>query len=297
MSKNTPRIAAIVHIYYPEFWPELVGCLRNIDEPFDLFVTVRSDPEGDAICGKVLEDFPFARISRSENVGYDIWPFLSVINTLDLSVYDIIIKLHTKRDVSKYDIINRVDVSGGKWRQYLLRFISSEKAWAATKKRFDSPNIGAVASQEVILSYQQTPRAGRSTYRRALLLAYHILHKRPPRNYNFVAGTMFAVRASLLKSLQGVFNCRDFAKADKFHTEGLAHEVERLLGLVVAIEGMELVPWKGNLAVFRFWSMLRFYTIKFFYQRKVKKNGVVVYKVLRIPIWRAKVPLEDDSLG
>lgn len=289
MSIDTPRIAAIVHVYYPGFWDELARCLRNINDPFDLFVTVRSDSVGDAICGKIKEDFPCARISRPENVGYDIWPFLSVVNDIDLSAYDIVIKLHTKRDMRPLTIINKVDMSGAKWRRYLMSFVNTDKAWTKTKKRLMRHDTGAVSALEPIISYRQTPRPGRGSYRRALLLAYHILHKRPPRHYQYVAGTMFAIKASLLKPLHGVFYSRDFEVADESHTEGLAHTIERLFGLLVATSGFRLVPWRGSVKMLRLKHALMRHTGDYFYQRKEKKNGDVIYKILRIPVWRTYV--------
>ena len=286
---KTPNIAAIVHIYYPEFWPELAGCLRNIKEPFDLFVTVRSDAGGDAICGKIIEDFPFAHITRPENVGYDIWPFLSVINAIDLSPYDIVIKLHTKRDMLMAAPLNGFDMSGAKWRQNLLRFISTDKAWVATKRQFTNPKTGAVASLSTILSYSTTPEPGRISCRRALLLAHRIFHKRLSRRYKYVGGTMFAIRASLLKPLQGIFYSKDFARSGEVRTEDLAHEIERLFGACVSAAGMRIVPYRGNLVVHGIWFFLKRHVLKFFYQRKIKKNGDVIYRILRIPVWRTYV--------
>ena len=32
-------ILTVVHIYYPELWPELKKCLTNITAPYDLYVT------------------------------------------------------------------------------------------------------------------------------------------------------------------------------------------------------------------------------------------------------------------
>ena len=64
-----PRILAIVHIFYPDIWKELQGCLLNISESFDLYVTAtEKDKE---IFNDVVRSFPDAKTAVVENKGYD----------------------------------------------------------------------------------------------------------------------------------------------------------------------------------------------------------------------------------
>lgn len=57
------RIAVIVHVFYPESWPELARCIRNIDGDRDLFVTFVDET---AVEG-ARRDFPDAHLVRCEN--------------------------------------------------------------------------------------------------------------------------------------------------------------------------------------------------------------------------------------
>ena len=84
-----------VHVYYPQLWSELAACVRNIDGACDLVVTYVDEA---AVQG-ARRDFPEARFLKCENRGYDIWPFVAALQASDLSAYDAIVKLHTKRDV------------------------------------------------------------------------------------------------------------------------------------------------------------------------------------------------------
>ena len=33
------RIAVVAHVYYPELWPELAACIRNVGGDHDLYVS------------------------------------------------------------------------------------------------------------------------------------------------------------------------------------------------------------------------------------------------------------------
>ena len=101
------RIAVVVYVFYSELWMELADCIRRVDVPYDLFITY-SDERSVA---KAKLDFPGAIFVQCENKGYDIWPFLKILNILDLKKYTHIIKLHTKRDILTEGVcqINSVD--------------------------------------------------------------------------------------------------------------------------------------------------------------------------------------------
>ena len=60
------KILATVHVFYPEFWPELAACLRNVSAPCDVVATL---PEGSGFADAVRRDFPDARILFCENRG------------------------------------------------------------------------------------------------------------------------------------------------------------------------------------------------------------------------------------
>ena len=291
-SPKMKKIAIVVHLFYPEHYAELAGCLRNITEPHDLFMTIRNDQPGDLLCNTVQQDFPEARISRPSNVGYDIWPFFSVFNELDLASYDYIVKLHTKRDFDGHGQINYYDISGKKWRRRLLSFVSSRNAWRASLSQIEKPNVGIVGALECILRNVNQP-----VDKKAVELAARILNKNMGRRcrYRYVGGTMFLVKTSCIAALQGVFSERDFEMADEMHhRESTSHQVERLFGVCAYSENKSVIPFCRFGALRLGIHIVLSKIARLFYHRKISYDGWLTIRVLRIPIVRKMV---DESLG
>lgn len=90
-----PEILVHVHLFYPEFWNEISACLKNISLPYDLVVTlVENDSKTIENIKGIKSD---ARIEIVENRGFDVAPFIKVMRENDLSRYDFVIHLHSKR--------------------------------------------------------------------------------------------------------------------------------------------------------------------------------------------------------
>ena len=250
------RIAVIVHVFYPEFWPELARCIRNIDGDRDIFVTFVDET---AVEG-ARRDFPDAHFVRCENRGYDVWPFLRVVQALDLGDYDCIVKLHTKRDVVddfRYKF-NHAVMNGPAWREFLLAFAKTPKAWRKTVRKLFRPDVGLVAERHVILRRRDVPieRTYESFDRAAELLGLPIGRMR--RTGQYVAGTMFAAKPAAFKPLLSrTFRAEDFELEWGHQTETFAHVLERAIGLSVSAAGFHLVAFNGSLFWRRFVYLFR----------------------------------------
>ena len=97
------RIAVILHLYYQDLWPEFDRYLKNIEEPFDLCVSLCNDFECASIQKKIKESYPNVRFMVNENRGADVWPFFKWIYALidEGKEYDCILKIHTKKSIRK----------------------------------------------------------------------------------------------------------------------------------------------------------------------------------------------------
>ena len=245
------RTAVIVHVFYPELWPELAHCIRNVGGEREVFVTYADE----ASVSEAKRDFPDAHFVRCENRGYDVWPFLKVVQELDLTAYDCIVKLHTKRDVVddfKYEF-NHAVFNGSAWREFLLGFVKTPKAWRKTLKALVRPTVGLVADRHVILRRRDVPIARtRETFDRAAeLLDLPVEEMR--RTGQYVAGTMFAVKPAALRPLlKRTFTADDFELPQGHLTETFAHVLERAMGLSVSAAGLRLADFNGLL----FWRRL-----------------------------------------
>ena len=294
------KIAIIVHVFYPEFWKELADCIRRVDEPYDLFITY-SDEQSIRDC---RTDFPHAHYILSENCGYDIRPFLKVINTLDFDKYTHIIKLHTKRDISTdgWHWLNYVDIGGDKWRKRLLSFISSDKAWSRTKREIiENATVGMIADPFCVLKRDDVSVAV-LTFDKSISVVKNLGVDVDFKEKKYVGGTMFIARADIFSCLKGRWHASDFEGVCD-HSEGsLAHVIERVLGLCVyasdfvisdSMHLMSLIDKKIRIVEVRSKVLSYFGSIRrFLFQIKKTKRGFCLVKVLKIPVlyFRSDVP-------
>lgn len=289
------KTLCIVHVFYPEFWSELAACLRNVDEPFDLIVTYVDESKG--IPELVRRDFPSARFILCENRGFDVWPFLKALQTVDLSQYSILVKLHTKRDVYRDGeplFFNHCCFSGSAWREYLLGFIRDKETWQATKARLSIPGIGMVADRHVIMGKMDTPWTNtRRSMDEAVAFVEKLYGACVAANPRFAAGTMFAARPTIFaKLLAKGWSAEDFSQSVRDKTEQTAHLLERVLGVVVTAEGFRLDSPRGDLTIWRFAVTVRdaFVAIgRFIWSWRVI-NGRLIVKMMGLSLYRSPRP-------
>ena len=79
------KVAALEKEY--QFYKELENCILNLspEYDFDLFVTI---PEKNLnLTPQILSTFPKAQIQVVDNIGYDIFPFIKVIKSVNIDDY------------------------------------------------------------------------------------------------------------------------------------------------------------------------------------------------------------------
>ena len=275
-----------VHVFYAELWDELAKCVQNIKPfPFVLYVTmVKAD---DTLKAKILEAFPSAHIEVVENRGFDVAPFLHVINNLDLDEFSYIVKLHTKRDIP-FEKGSFKGLVGDIWRKKLLYFVSSEDIFKKYIQEFDrNSKVGMQAQYELIVR-----RDFYDMYSSKQTKKFIVNHGLPMVKYRFVAGTMFVVRAHLFKEIQRLgIKSADFPEViGRPKQPQLAHIFERLFGYFVYAQGFELkdgaVSWeiqRNHLNWFEFFYLLR-PVVRAFFQKKITKSGELCIKICKIPL-------------
>ena len=252
------RIAIHAHVFYANIWPEIKCCVDNIISVCGasnvLLVVTYPDTMSDV--RELFKGFhPLCRfrLSPVPNRGYDIAPFLvEFLGNLDLSHFDYIVKLHTKRDTKKVWCHFRPFL-GAEWRRALLSFCSSEEEVSRVLKAFERhPRLGMVASHRVInYSGSDCLLVVRETSR--------ILQKSMklvPKHFVTVNGTMFIVRANLLEFCQGQYEIGDFTPAgigERAHKDyGLAGTLEFLFPMGVDAQGYVISEgkWSPTIALF-----------------------------------------------
>lgn len=248
------RIALIVHVYYAHLWQELIPAIQTIIAwPCDLFVTL--PPANMSLTDEIRRLFPNANIRIVSNRGYDIGPFIDMLNQINLDDYKYIVKLHTKRDVTERFKcwVNGRHFYGDVWRKKLLSFCSTASNFNATLLRLESnPQIGMAAEESLIIReddvfehiYKGIPNAAKAFIKSCGL---------EMGKAEFVAGTMFIARASLFKPIQNQISIDDFsATSDKRYNCDLAYNLERVIGYLVGAQGMHIADYKKDSRIQRF---------------------------------------------
>lgn len=237
-SEPKPRILIHLHVFHFEQLDYMLDKLENIKGGnFDLVVTASEN--FDTIAKIAKEKFELAETIKVKNKGFDVYPFLKVLQAKNLSHYDYVLKLHTKnaRPVDESSKVYGISVPGYKWRDDLMNAIlGSEEIFKANLKKLENnPSCGGIAASQYIFTIEENQE--RITYR-----LRHWMNKFGiEAGEHYVGGTMFMARAYPFERFK-VLNPDelDFLPGDS--TSGshknLAHVFERLLGLAVETEGL-----------------------------------------------------------
>ena len=120
-SRKKIRIFCHCHVFYPELWQELKTCLLNLAAVAELKVTVTAVRELPEIQKDCQHCFPGSTFQIVPNSGYDILPFFRVYDMIEPEEFDLVLKLHTKRDYPQFCYhVNYYSFCGSKWRRGLF---------------------------------------------------------------------------------------------------------------------------------------------------------------------------------
>lgn len=276
-------LAVHLHLYYLEQLPEMLSYLRSLEgQNYDLFVTM---PQPNKDAEDALKNLKSdVKLIIVPNKGWDVGAFIEVLHRIDLDDYKYILKLHTKGDVTKnHTWLNGHRLDNKLWRHILLDALLKDKTRLQNNLNFmeNNPTVGMLSSNYCIGQEKRT-------YRKLLPQINKALEECgfPPVNQvRFVAGTMFCVRAALLKPLLR-YTLQDFPISDGQVKEGtFAHVMERLFGVLMPIQGYKLYGIEhDNYRTGFFMAAVK----HFLYQKKITTNGYTIIKVCRIPVWHRK---------
>lgn len=282
MQENSQKPLLVhLHLYYTDMWPEFAGYLSNLsDYNYDLYVTgVEISPE---IRQEILSFKKDAKILITENRGHDVWPFLSVLNQVDLDKYSYIIKIHTKNTSSDVPIKTNKRIFSRRWFKKLLieALIGSPQIIKQNLENFSKdPKLGMIGSKYLISYVDQR--------------SMDVIDKIKPvsdkigikdtTNKTFVEGTMFMVKADLMKIFQNKFTAQDFTPSEKTGSGGaLSHVLERVLCIAVSYAGYKLQGFDSRLDFEIASLILRFK--RFLYQKKITHEKKTIIKICKIPV-------------
>ncbi|VTZ25027.1 Lipopolysaccharide biosynthesis protein-like protein [Methylocella tundrae] len=193
-SGTVTRVAAVIHVYYTELLPAIIGYITNVPVPTDLFISTDTIDKK-AIITNYLREYLHGKVEVRvfENRGRDIAPFIVGFSDV-FERYEYFIHLHTKRSPH----------GGGPlegWLEYiLLNLLGSERIVKSVFSLFENENVGIVFPQHLfalrgILNWGYDFEMAADLLRRA---GFHLdkLHL-----LEFPSGSMFWGRSAALRPL------------------------------------------------------------------------------------------------
>lgn len=223
-------IGVHVHLFYEDLLEEFCGRLNFIPEPFDLYISCRSDAHAEEIRKKAagIRNVRKIVVRETQNRGRDIAPFY-VLFGKELVKYEYVLHIHSKKSL----------YTGGEqagWRQEALDgVLKDQKMVTETLRlfRMEKPEVGLVFGEMTgmlpLMALHWLQNAGKG---KMLLDRLHV----PFRNQMFLypVGSFFWARMEAIKPLFDLgLTYQDFDE-EKGQTDGtLAHVLERAVAFLV----------------------------------------------------------------
>lgn len=224
-----PNVLVHLHLYYPEQLDYMLKKLKNINNcNWDLIVTICK--ENPKIERKIKEFKSDSQIIKVKNIGYDVWPFIQVLESINLDDYDYVLKLHTKNHRKHNNFF---------WRNILIdALLLSPKRYEQNLQLFkESPEIGIIGAEEVA-----SKMTGICAEENELFFSFCKKYNLNLTKGVFISGTMFMIRSSILKSILALnLKEEDFYCVQKTDGKGtIAHVLERVFCRIAELKGYKI---------------------------------------------------------
>ena len=293
------RVAIHFHLYYMDLldkYLERISLLNNSKCFFTIYLTssvVNNETElGKSNLKSVqtsLDKYNLAnkcKIITVPNIGYDIGPFVHVINSIDLDSYDLVLKIHTKNEKgSNVTALNGVNYTDKDWSELLIDSVLKNKStiskiFSIFKKNLD---VNMVSSKYCTTSDE-------FYYKKHIKKVNEILNKislPAVESIEFCAGTIFWARTSIFKLIQNKYTIESFVDSRNNMSDidcTLAHTFERLFGVLANSNNGKIKKIAYRNLKKEAIEILKDYSRFFYENRETEKKHTI--KVLRINIYK-----------
>lgn len=226
------KLLVHLHLYYHEQLKYFISKLKNITCNYDLFVTyVDESTESNARLKKFKKDVHLIKVP---NKGYDLAPFVYILNLANLDNYKYILKLHTKNFRTTYWSYNNIKYIKYEWRNALVNaLLGSKRVFKKNLRDLQNEFVGMIGNADLI------SHKGATANEKYRLDLCQRLDYNPDLN-SYIAGTMFICKSFLMKDIQNLhLTFDDFQSCTQTGITGtLAHALESVLGHTVENNGM-----------------------------------------------------------
>lgn len=220
------KLAVVVHLYYVDMWHHFEKSLKNINEDFDLYLSVSQDNR-DMSIKKVSPHHKNTNIVVVPNRGRDVLPFVVIMNRIrSLNNYKYILKLHTKKSKHRND--------GDAWFSDVMSQLLPDRGMDNILNKLTDPSTGSIGPADHIVSLSRHMGGNREIVRS---LIENITHRKyddivdDEGKYPFFGSTMFWCRLDFLDPLLDLQLMPSDFQAEHGQIDGTtAHAIERILG-------------------------------------------------------------------
>lgn len=230
---GAPRLALHVHAFYVDQVDEILARLgRNTSRP-DLFVSAPTDRLSEAEEAVARYSGRVVAVEGVPNRGRDIGPFLTAFGPRLAGEYDIVGHIHTKKST---DYKNPRAVEA--WKTFLLENLLGGPKGGAMLDRIVT---AMAADPSIAIAYPDDPHVMGWTANRGAAenLARRLRRGTLPDQFNFPIGTMFWLRADLLRQFVALdLDWTDYPAEPVPYDGSMLHALERLFGVLPDLAGM-----------------------------------------------------------
>lgn len=237
-----PRVAVVLHVFYPELVSELLEGLEEMPVPFDLIVTNATGSALELDTSR-LDAMREMRVYPVENRGRDILPLVHLVNAGILNPYEVIGKFHTKKSAWRAEHPELAG-SGDDWRTSLLGdLLGADAITRALSHLGSDSSVGIVTSTASLLG--PAFWGDNQPVSRELLLRLQL--QLDESTLRFAAGSMYWARGFVLQGLRALdLSASDFDEELGQTNATTAHALERLIGVLTAEAGLRVIETGGS---------------------------------------------------
>lgn len=263
------KLLTVLHVFYHDQVDYFIDKLSNINGiEWDLVVTYSEFSAETEAKLKIFK--PDVKMLQVGNAGYDVWPFIQVIQNIDFDEYEYVLKLHTKGQSKQR--LNGVNFKEWLWRDLLVKaLLKSRSRFAACIRLLETQSdIGMLCSYELYKDMDGVlPEECEMLQNEAERISLEVTDE------YFCAGTIFLARLDAFRKLKEIeFSEESWGNLNKSHGNGtLAHVYERILCLLVPDEGYRIETIIGSKKV----------SGKVFYKRKISPVFKSIFNIDRDP--------------
>ncbi|MDP2580119.1 glycoside hydrolase family 99-like domain-containing protein [Shimia thalassica] len=227
------RFAIVMHIYYPDLWPEFAETLERLDFEYDLYVTLTYRGEQtDDLAAEISAKYPDATVVSMQNRGRDILPFMNLLNAGAFDKYEAVCKIHTKKSPHRED--------GDVWRRHLINGILPEENLDQMLETFVAdPKAGFwVADGQHFTGLEWWGSNIEMTQSLLRRLEMEI----DGSHLSFPAGSIYWVKPSILRLLKALHLLEAEFDVECAQVDGtVAHSLERVMGFLALAADQDIL--------------------------------------------------------